>query len=390
MNKRIRPGAYAVTLWLAVGAIATAFHPDNLDPPWPIVHGNLGATANSTGTPSIPLNFGSGTGIDLAWQFDPAIVGAAAPGPWCSMVFDRSGNLYWHSGSGSNKISSIDPNSLFRWTGKNAAGTGDYILGSGWNSTSPLVADHPRVFVLGAGVGYIGGDPATPDPLNRPVMCAFDKVTGALLWETFLPEHTRFPNGWSDNAQVTPTLYNDKLYVIGEHDGTGVNIYQLHPLTGALHWGGTGSFVPWPASGAKFGAVAFAPNFFGGFHGLFIQTDSGAGDDLDPEVVGIQIDFNDLIGGASLVWGAEGGKAIRGHPIFSAATQRVYTHTWNDYGAELYSFDALTGAVTGNQDAANVGYGFYDVGALDFDNDSIIAGGFDGKVVEYTEDGELV
>src|SRR5262249_34129833 len=81
------------------------------------------------------------------------------------------------------------------------------------------------------------------------------------------------------------------------------------------------------------------------------------------------------------------GFAARKHAIYSPVTNRIYTHTWHDYGASLYAFDPISGAVVRNQNSFADGHGFFDVGALGWDDVSIIAGGFSGDIIRYNDNG---
>src|SRR5262249_30497333 len=122
-------------------------------------------------------------------------------------------------------------------------------------------------------------------------------------------------------------------------------------------------------------------------HAMFIQNVSGSGTDTQGEVLGVSIEPTPVTGGAALLWRAVDGFADRQHATSSAVKHRVDTHTWHDYRAALYSFDGISGAVVANQNAASDGHGFFDLGALGWDDSSIVAGGFSGNIIRYTDDG---
>lgn len=362
--------------------VAPAFAQDNVEGPWGMYNGNIYGHQRSD---QIPVIFGTGTGAVEAWSFNPTTVGSARPGGRGSIVFDSDGNLYWRTTLGNNKLSSVTPGGVHRWNAQRPGG-GDYVFGSQWSSSSPIVGAN-AVYALGAGGGFINGDPATPDPQARPVIAAFSKATGARLWETFLPENTNNPSGWTADSQWNPILHNGKLFVIGQLDTANasftMNFYQIDAATGAIDWSTPGLF--WFISGARTGTVSFAPDLFGaGIHGIFINSTSGSGTDTVGEMYAIRVDTVAQV--ATNEWQSDGGHVARCHSIFNPFNNRVYTHTFSDYGATMYSFDALAGTVQSLM-APNPyrNHGFYDVGALGWDNNSIIAGSARGALVRYTQ-----
>ncbi|MCB9854524.1 MAG: PQQ-binding-like beta-propeller repeat protein [Phycisphaerales bacterium] len=375
----------ALTVVLTIGVCSVASAQDNLDGPWAMKNANLMGQARSD---EIPVIFGTGTGAQEAFRLDTLALGLERTPGWGGIAFDSSGNIYWKTNAGNNKLAKVDPDGNLLWVAKGSGG-GDYVFGNQWNSTSPVVGQD-RIYALGAGVGYTDGNSATPDASNRPVIAAFNKTTGALIWETFLPETGIHPFGWEANAQRTPLLYNGKIYVVGQLDTANAsfnfNVYQLDAATGAIDWDTTGAPFFWFVSGPKFGTTAFAPNLFGaGIHGIFVNSSSGSGMDGVGEVFAIRVDTIAMT--ATEEWQADGGHVSRGHTIFNPANNRVYTHTFADYGNTCYSFDALTGvsyAARGPSGLDN--HGFYDFGALSWDDNGIVAGGARGGMVTYTED----
>ncbi|MCA9255801.1 MAG: PQQ-binding-like beta-propeller repeat protein, partial [Phycisphaerales bacterium] len=319
---------------------------------------------------------------------DVVALGAARVGGRGAITFDSAGNIYWRTTAGNNKLAKADSSGNLLWIAKGVGGN-DYVFGNAWNSTSPVVGQD-RVYGLGAGAGYLDGNSATPAPSNHPMVAAFDKSTGALIWETQLPEDGIYPQGWAADEGHTPLLYNGKLYVVGPVETVNgffsFNVYQLDAATGAIDWDTTGAPLFWFVSGPKNGTTAFAPDLFGaGVHGIFVNSSSGSGSDTVGEVFAIRVDSN--LGTATEEWQADGGHVARGHTIFNPANNRVYTHTFADYGNTCYSFDAFTGAVYGANAPGGINnHGFYDFGALAWDDNGIVAGGSSGGIATYAED----
>jgi hypothetical protein len=365
-SKRAVGVACASTIGL-FGVLA-AFAQDNIEGPWGTKHGDMFRQARSD---AIPTLFDANTPPVEVWRFSPndPNVGGDRPGGWGSLVFDAAGNLYWRTTAGNNKMMSVDSAGNLRWIAHDPNGNENPLGPSAnWNSTSPIVGQE-RVYTLGAGT---------------PLIAAFDKATGVRLWRTPLPAEPT----WTDNSQAGPVLYNGSLYVAGQSDGLDVRIYQVNASTGALTSLG---IVPiaFPLSGT----LTLVPDAFGnGLHGLYIQTDSGSGSDLFGEVYGIEI--NPLTS-ATLIWEDDGGHISTGrggHIIYSPDTGHLYTHTWNDFGGSMYVFDPVTGRIASNMGECPGGpcpaggHGFYDTASLGWDDASIVAGGFDGRIGVYRED----
>jgi outer membrane protein assembly factor BamB len=333
---------------------------DFLEGPWGTVHADLAGTAATT-----DLAYGLGTGpLEEKWRLD-VVTEHDRPAGRSSIVFDKEGNLYWITNTGGGtgglvQLVSVSPDGKIRWTGNDGAGNVEPI-GTIFSGASPVV---------GAARVY-----ATGDLLGTLALTAFDKTTGGLLWTADLS-----PSTVSLGAILTPVLYEGKLYAIGLSDGKSRDVYRVDAETGEVDW-----FSNVPEVGiSTTGQMAFVPNVFAkGEHGLYFNGDSSSGTDGVGEVYGIHLTAE----AASLAWASDGGKVARSHVIYSGATGLLYTFTWADYGAEAYVFDPVNGLVTKYMNSLNTGHGFYDVGALDFDGGSLIAGGFDGNILRYTDDG---
>lgn len=184
---------------------------------------------------------------------------------------------------------------------------------------------------------------------------------------------------------LTPVLYNGKLYVVAPEVQSFLprNVYQIDASNGEIDWIETIEEI----SISMTGCITLVPDAFGpGEHGLYFNGDSGAANDGIPDVFGIKVSEK----GAEPAWSAEGGKVARSHLIYSEETNTLYAHTWADYGGQLYTYDPVTGPLAVNRNPAGTGHGFYDVGCLDFNGTDIIAGGFEGMVIRYTDKGNGV
>ncbi|HEY3242669.1 MAG TPA: hypothetical protein VGM03_04885, partial [Phycisphaerae bacterium] len=265
------------------------------------------------------------------------------------------------------RIVSVSRAGALRWIGNDGAGN-NLNLGA-FDATSVIVGDG----------GQSGRCYVTSNAGGVGAIEAYRKDTGARLWSTPLPG-SNFPG--PGNALLTPALYNGKLYVIGARSGTSLNVYRVDSAGGTLEQ---------TTSVSGFGVdcqhqMAFVPNAFGtGLHGIYFNGDSGNGSDGIPEMYGVRA--SDGMTPAALIWSSDGGKVARSHVVYSATTNRLYTHTWNDYGAEFYTWDPLAGAPVLNQNQANDGHGFYDVGCLDFSGTDVVTGAFTGHVIRYHDTG---
>jgi PKD repeat protein len=228
---------------------------------------------------------------------------------------------------------------------------------------------------------------------------AYHKTDGAKLWETELPDSVPGASGAGQLAMLlTPVLVHGKLYVVAPNIDSGSpdvlastlpqNVYQLNAADGKIDWYTV-------LDGIKVrmqGAVTFVQDAFAvGEHGLFCNGDSGTAGDGVPEVYAIKVKSN----GAELAWAVDGGKVARSHVVYAAQSGILYAPTWADYGGTLYTYDPDTGAIATNTnnlgtDNQSSAHGFYDIGCLDFSGTDIIAGGFDGIVVRYSDQGDGV
>ncbi|MFQ5654370.1 MAG: hypothetical protein ACE5GW_06535, partial [Planctomycetota bacterium] len=367
MKSALLCGALAV-LALPLATNAPLAAQDNVEGPWGIANGDIFGRARST---QIPMIFSPPNDvISFAWSFNPFSFAATPPVGRSSLVFDAVGNIYFRSGPGNNKLLSVASDGNYRWTALDPSGGAEFIFGTGANAVSPIVGAD-AVYALGTGGSGPSGEPA---------IAAFDKDTGEALWVTLLPEV------FDDDSQLNPVLHDGKLYVLGETDGIECDLYQIDAATGAIDWQS-----PLPIGLGFQGTMTLLPDAFGpGLHGLYFNGDGNFGPLDLPEVYGIEIDPDPASGGATLEWAVNGGKVARSHVIASPDAPggpRLYTHTWGDYGGHLYSFDPVTGTSIENSNSAGSGHGFYDVGCLGFDDASVIAGGFSGQVITYTDDG---
>ncbi|MBI4605031.1 MAG: PQQ-binding-like beta-propeller repeat protein [Planctomycetes bacterium] len=352
---------------LVTAAIAFSGRPgradqDSIEPPWGTVHHDLAGTAASA---ELPYTLGEGP-MEEKWRLDVVAEGHDRAGGRSSIVFDKDGNLYWISSTGGGtggvvRLVSVDPSGKIRWAGNDGAGNVD-PLASIFSGASPVVGQ-ARVYALGDAGGLL-------------TIAAYNKSTGENLWTADLSASTA-----GFNQMLTPALHGGKLYVVGLSDAKSRVVYRVDAESGDVERTST---VP-EVGIAVVGQMTFVPDAFGaGLHGLYFNGDSGNGADGVPEVYGIKLED----GEASLGWASEGGKAARSHPIYSEATGYLYTLTWSDYGAQMYVFDPAAGRVGSHANSLATGHGFYDVGALEFDGTSIIAGGFDGYILRYNLAGD--
>ena len=368
-----RVGLVALAGWCLIASPAAA--QDNVEGPWGTTHGDIYGRMRVT--EPVVLPFGTGTGAVEAWRVDTTTLGLRRPASRNMIVFDADGNIYWRTTAGNNKLASMAPGGTLRWIAQDDTG-GDFVFGMGWNSTTPVVGEE-RVYALGAGM-Y--------GPSGEWVVAAFNKDDGSLIWKTLLA-NVPF---WIDDTQLTPILYDGKLYVAG-YDFGELRIHQLDAASGAIDWEVPLSFVLYDAGGQ---AVLVPQVFPNGDHGMYVQVRNGDGLEGLPEVFGIRIDPDPATGGASFEWEAQGaGPVARTHLIYnpeapnSGGAGRIYAHTWNDWGNTIYAYDPITGnmfANGGEQPAG--GHGYYDVGGVDWDDTTIFAGGFDGRIGLYTDNGD--
>ncbi|MCP4247595.1 MAG: hypothetical protein GY778_11150, partial [bacterium] len=372
-----------VGIVLGCAAVAGA---DEVAAPWGTIHGNNSGTASSDHATMV---FDASTwsfGATEAWSVDLDAAGIRRTAFWSSITFDEDGNLYWKghestSGAADSQVVSVAPDGTARWTGNDGAG-GDHFVGS-TSTDSVVVGDGGS-----SGRVYALGDAGTTD---SGFVVAYSKLDGSAQWLTTLPG-SKFSGTDVGARRLTPVLYNGKLYVVGafQFPGPVVKVYQIDSTTGILDWsadltaGFSGITVNYR------GQMTLVPDAFGaGKHGLYFNGSSGNGNDTKNEMNALELDTT--ANSASIKWSAEGGHVTRSHVMHLAlgaagpTDDRVCTHTWTDFGAELYCWDldGLNPVADNNQ--PDSGHGFYDVGCVDFDGDDIIAGGFDGRIIRYQD-----
>ncbi len=378
-------GMAVVAAWIGAPAIG-----DELAQPWGTMHGNIGGTSASD-DPSMIFQAEWANGAEPAWTMDTIAEGFSRPAYWSSIVFDEEGNLYWKSqesavGAGDAQIISVAPDGTLRWVANDGAGS-DHFLGTS-STDSPVVGDggaSGRIYALG-------------DDANGGFVVAYNKSDGAVAgWVTQLPG-SNFSNSDVGVRRLTPILYNGKLYVVGAYlfnpvTKPPVKVYQIDTATGILDWSAD---IPASVVGGIYanyrGQMTMVPDAFGaGKHGLYFNGSSGSGTDTKPEMYCIMVDTAGNT--ASLAWSSEGGHVTRSHVIHMVGTDgvpstvddRVCTATWTDFGAEMYCWNLDGSNLQTANNAANTGHGFYDIGCVEFDGRSIIAGGFEGQIVRYMD-----
>jgi PKD repeat protein len=365
-----------IAVFLLVIAPSLVVAQDEVEGPWGTIDKDLAATASSDVIPYLADRGPMG----IAWSLDVRAAGEDGVAAANPMTFDADGNLYWKTGTGGgtrgrSRVVSVNPAGEIRWHSNNGAGT-VFDLGSFYDGTAVIVGTN-AVYALGATNGTA--------PL---FIAAFDKATGATLWVATLNESAAVAWGFpSYPGLLTPVLYQGRLYVVTPDVETSLirNVYQINAADGRLEWYRKIEGIPYLVKGA----MTLVPDAFGnGEHGLYFNGDSNffgtTADTLD-DVFAIRITSD----GADVAWSALGGKVVRSHLIYSAETKLLYATTWNDYGSHtMWTYDPVNGLMReqGNV-AGNTGHGYYDVACLDFNGTDIIAGGFQGIVVRYTETG---
>lgn len=351
-----------VALWLT-GALVAASSPslaDDVEGPFGTHNGDIFGRARAPGV--IVDDIGT---LPVAWTVNLTALGINRVAGRTPMSFDAAGNIYFRESTASNSLASFDPDGNLRWRAND--GVNPVVLGSTFTSSGVVVGDGDLCYSLATG--------------NNPAAHGIRKDNGLIVWTRPLPDPAAaIP--WGAGTELTPVLYQGKLYVVTQSDGLRVFVYQINSATGAVDWSNE---IVGPTYDAV-GSLTLVPNVFGaGQHGLYWNGSSGNGTDGIGEIWAVNLNTN--TNSASLAWSSDGGHCARSHVIYSPVTNRLYTHTWTDYGAELYSWNPVTGARTDNQNGANFGHGFYDVGCLGWDDASIIAGGFSGGIVVYSDPG---
>ncbi len=350
------------------------FAQDEVEEPWGTHCGDIFGT-QSTGR--IIYRLGEGP-VSEAWRLDVRSQGQDRVTGRNPITFDAEGNIYWKTSIGGGtggipRVVSASPQGEIRWVGHFQDGA-VYGLGDTYDGTA---------VVIGKAAAYaIGGQAGVEQDLL--IVAAFDKETGEVIWDSELPDSTTGKTGPAQfTGLLTPVLYRGKLYVLAPNAPSSPlrNVYRIDAATGTVDWYSTIDEIQ--TLGVS-GQATFVPEAFGkDAHGLYFNGDSGSGTDGVPEVYGIKITED----GAEFAWASEGGKVARSHLIYSDATGLLYAHTWADYGGTLYVYDPVTGMCVVNRNQRGTGHGFYDVGGLDFSGLDIIAGGFEGLVIRYTDDG---
>lgn len=376
MKKRV------AMLSLALAACwGVAVYGDDLAAPWGTIHADLGGTGASN-HPSLIFRADLwANGAEPAWTIDLAAAGIDRTGFRSSMTFDEAGNIYWKTIEAAGaRVASVAPDGTIRWTSNDGAGN-PHRLGAS-SAESVVVGDGGQ-----SGRVYALGDMGSP---NSGFVAAYSKATGAVQWVTPLP-NSRFDNSALGTARLTPALYNGKLYVVGIYAFSPLQlpvvVFQVDTATGVLDWsanipGTTNNFNAINANCQ--GQMTLIPDVFGpGKHGLYFNGDSASGADQKGEMYCIMVDT--VASTASLAWASGGGKVARSHVIHMAngTRERVCTHTWHDYGGEMYCWDPDGTDMTVANNASNSGHGYYDIGSVDFNGTDIIAGGFEGQIVRY-------
>ena len=344
------PGGTASTTW-KVKVMAPQVADSGLDTPWATIHANSFGTQSSD-DPRLTLSKNWSVGLQVDWTLNVPTANSLArrASDRTSIVFDNAGNLYWKGSGDASYLCSASPTGTLRWI-SNAIGTPLSLGGS--DTTTPVVGDGQRVYVV-----------------TDTGVAAFNKDDGEQIWSTDLPDCKFAGNG----DRLTPVLYNGKLYAVSSSQ-PGKKVYQVDSLTGVLDWSSAFEVNIDTGWGEMKGQMCFVPDALGaGTHGLYFNGDAGGSGQ------GMYCLAIDPASGATLRWSDKGGKVARSHVIYMASSRRVCTATWNDYGASFYTWnlDGTKPATAGGNPAAS-GHG--DFGAVDFDGNDLIAGGFDGRIV---------
>jgi hypothetical protein len=354
--KKSRVGWLLICLAIG-GAWCAAAVADEVAKPWGTVHGNIYGTQSSD-DPAIKFSDKWYNGATKAWEVNlrAADVGLERVGGRTSITFDEAGNLYFRSSTGGStggtaRVASFSPTGVLRWKAT-TDGTTLYGLGT-FRHTSIVVGDggaNGRCYVLG--VTEAG-----------PVAIALSKATGVKIWETPIP---------STEADITPVLYDGKLFILGNAVSGATPFFALDSATGAVLGNSSIAF----GTGSN-GQMTLVPNAFGaGKHGLYYNVDRA----MNAVLV-------DTTGGsitASAAWTMPGSNAGRSHVNYLPSIGRLVTHAYPD--ADTFPFHAWnldgTGAV-GYRPLAGWGDGFYDFAAIDFNGTDLLGGGSEGKIIRY-------
>lgn len=325
----------------------------NVAPPWGTIHGTIGGPQSSN-DPSMIMDRGWAVGAMVDWSLDLTALNLERAADRASITFDEEGNLYWKTTSGF--LASVSPAGALRWIG-NDGGTSIDLGGA--DSTTPIVGD--------------GGPTGRVYAVSDTGLVAFRKSDGQKLWETALPD----AYGVS-GARITPVLYDGALYVIGAGTTTKA-IVAVNAADGEVIFN-TSIATTLPSSPP--GQATLVPNALGeGLHGLYFNG-ANSSDAAVKEMYCVKIDLAAYT--ATLAWSDDGGAVARSHVIYIPSAGRVGTHCWNDRGATFYTWD-LDGSKKATISGYAGGHGFSDFGALDFDGNDVIAGGFSGRIARYID-----
>ncbi len=304
-----------------------------------------------------------------------------------NIVIDRFGNIYFLSWN--EFLESYDKYLHYRWTGHDE---GDpKRLGDSLNNHTVI-----------AGIRYIyavGGDNA--DNPDEPKVYAFEKSTGQLVWESA----QLTGEDWAGApARPKVTLYNDKLYIIGDStQSNDVRIHQVDATSGNLDWSSTCMVELNYDNENNAGGATFVPDAYGeGLHGLFWTQMSDipefASFDGYADMAAIMID---PASGATSAWvpPVDGPGLDKSHVIYSSTTGRLYTPSYygdDGYGwpSSFYAWTPGAGFFGAYSEADGGNHGARDLFVLDFDGTTVHAVGmFDfgtsvgDAIYSYTDNG---
>lgn len=382
--------------WLAAAGLVFVATPllaqDNLDGPWAAPFGGMHGTARAP----FPVIFPPGGETEVAWMLDTFGEGARPAVNATQIVFDAEGNLYWHSQghwSGSDHVASCTPAGVMRWVGP-PGGIGDMQ-----SDLTPIVGQD-AVYMIGM------FDPNEYDPddpclgFTAQQIFALSKVDGSVIWRTKLdnePDCPEGPDPISNNAQPNPILHNGRLFVMGLPDEPrGVALYQIDAATGTI----LGNTLI-PEIGHKMcGNTCLVADKFGeGIHGLYVLMWGGF-ETQAPQIVAVAVDTigatawhvwsSSPVVGSGYEIGALGWWSFA-HVMYNETYDRVYTYTEdNSFGFDFFSFDPVIGddlAMWGDSGGWWMNKGWYQTGALDFDDTRMLTGSNDGGFALFTDDG---
>jgi len=385
--------------WLAVAGLVLVATPvfaqDNLDGSWATAFG-----INGTARASFPVIFPPGGEWEVAWMLesDPNALpptGFKPPANATQIVFDAEGNLYWHSTGfwwNEDFVASVTPDGEPRWVGP------PETLGLRLSDISPVVGQDAvyQIGMFDPNEFVDDGGPCWGFTSGQRVF-ALSKVDGSVIWRTTLDNEPDCPEPLANNAQPNPALYNGRLYVMGlPSQGRGVALYQMDAATGAI----LGNNLIPEIQHKMCGNTVLLPDKFGpGIHGLYTLM-WGAFETQAPQIMAVAVD---TVGNTAwYVWSSSSvvgsGYEIGGlgwwsfaHVIYNETYDRIYTYTEdNSFGYDFFSFDPLIGDDLkwwGDSGGWWMNKGWYQTGALDFDDTRALTGSNDGGFAFFSDDG---